>query len=326
VKTNNHIIACRDEARELKIVVEAPGSSANLGPGFDVFALALDRPRDRITLSSEPAQKLSIAIDNSGETSTPTAPARNGAGAVCLAIGRAHGIKKRIGLEIAKGVPIGRGMGSSGASAAAAAFGMNELFSLGLSKDEMIFYAGKGEEVTSGSAHYDNVSASLLGGFVVVRVAEKPAAIRFDPPPSLSLVLVTPSLKLPERKTEYTRSVLPRSVELKMMVSNVANASLIVSGFARADVRMIGSGMVDEVVEEARKKLIPGYAAVRRSALEAGASGVCISGGGPSMLAVVDRSRFDPRSVMDNMVAGFGEADIESEGFVTKVGEGAVRM
>ena len=73
-------------------------------------------------------------------------------------------------MEIIKGVPIGLGMGSSGASAAAAAFGMNQLFELGMSGDDMIFYAGKGEKLTSGTAHYDNVSASILGGFVVVRV------------------------------------------------------------------------------------------------------------------------------------------------------------
>ena len=84
------------------------------------------------------------------------------------------------------------------------------------------------------------------------------------PPADLALVLVTPSLKLPERKTEYTRSVLPKMIGLKMMVSNVANASMIVSGFARGEIEMIGAGMEDRVVEEARKKMIPGYDSVKR--------------------------------------------------------------
>jgi homoserine kinase len=311
---------------ELKVTVEAPASSANLGPGFDVFALAFDRPRDRITLRSESAKKLSVSIENMGDIKTPEVAARNGAGAVCVAIARNFGIRKRIAVEIAKGVPIGQGLGSSGASAAAAAFGMNELFGLGMSGDDMVFYAGKGEEVTAGAAHYDNVSASVMGGFVVVKVNGRPSVIRYDPPADLVLVLVTPVLRLPERKTEYTRSVLPKAVALNMMVSNVANASLIVSGFARGDITMIGSGMRDKVVEEARKKLIPGYDSVKKHALEAGAAGVCISGAGPSMLAVLDRSKQDARAVMDNMVAGFGEAGIESDGFVTKVGGGAVKL
>ena len=310
----------------MKVTVEAPASSANLGPGFDVFALALDRPRDRITLSSESSQRLSVDIEHLGDVKTPTAAAKNGAGAVCLAIARDFGIKKRIGIEITKGVPIGLGMGSSGASAAAASFGMNELFGLGMSGDDMIFYSGMGEQVTSGAAHYDNVSASVLGGFVVVRVEERPSAIRYDPPGDMTLVLVTPVLELPERKTEYTRSVLPKMIDLNMMVSNVANASLIVSGFARGDIGLIGTGMKDRVVEEARKKLIPGYDSVKRYAMEAGAAGVCISGAGPSMLAILDRSKHDPRSVMDNMVAGFGEEAVESDGFVTKVGEGAAKI
>ena len=115
-------------------------------------------------------------------------------------------------------------------------------------------------------------------------------------------------------------------IELNMMVSNVANASLIVSGFARGDIGLIGTGMKDRVVEEARKKLIPGYDSVKRYAMEAGAAGVCISGAGPSMMAILDRSKHDPRSVMDNMVAGFGEEAVESDGFVTKVGGGAARV
>jgi len=311
-----------------KVTVEAPASSANLGPGFDAFALALDRPRDRVSLSSEPAQRLSVEVENAGELRTPTSVARNAAGAVCLAMARDFRIAgTRIGLEIAKGVPIGVGMGSSGASAAAAAFAMNERFGLRLSGDGMIFYAGVGERAASGAAHYDNVAASVLGGFAVVSVAERPCAISYGPPPGLVLVLVTPVLDLPERKTEYTRSVLPRTVELKKMVSNVASASMVVSGFARGDIAMIGRGMMgDVVVEEARKRLIPGYESVRRHAVAAGAAGVCISGAGPSMLALLDGSSQDPRAVMDNMVAGFGEEGVESDGFVTRVGAGAARV
>jgi homoserine kinase len=310
----------------LKVTVEAPASSANLGPGFDVFALALDRPRDRISLRSEGGRRLAVEIGNIGELKTPESPSKNGAGAVCLAIARDFGIRERIAIEISKGVPIGMGMGSSGASAAAAAFGMNELFGLGLSGDQMIFYAGMGERVTSGAAHYDNVSAAVLGGFVVVRTDDKPWAVRYDPPPDLALVVVTPVLKMPERKTEFTRSVLPKRVGLNMMVSNVANASMIVSGFAKGDITMIGAGMTDRVVEVARKKLIPGYDMVKKYAKEAGAAGVCISGAGPSMLALLDIRKSDPRAVMDNMVAGFGAKSIESDGFVTKVGRGATKL
>ena len=310
----------------MKVTVEASASSANLGPGFDVFALALDSPRDAITLSAERATRLSVSIDRVKGIKTPTAPSKNGAGVVCLAIARDFKLKARISLEISKGVPIGQGMGSSGASAAAAAFGMNRLFDLGMTGDDMIYYAGKGEQLTSGSAHYDNVSASILGGFVVVRVTDRPAAISYDSPKDMCLCLVTPRLELPERKTEYARSVLPSSVSLDMMVSSVANASLVVSGFARGNIAMIGAGMNDRVIEPARKKMIPGYDVVRKAAIDSGATGVCISGAGPSMLAVVDSRKREARDVLENMVGGFTEEGIEANGFITVSGQGAVQV
>ncbi|HEV2389738.1 MAG TPA: homoserine kinase, partial [Nitrososphaerales archaeon] len=207
----------------------------------------------------------------------------------------------------------------------AAAFAMNELLDLGLSSDELIFFAGKGEAVTSGSPHYDNVTASILGGFVVVRggSGERPSAVRFDPPAGLAVCVATPTVSLPGRKTEYARSLLPETVPLETLVSNVANASLMVSGFAKKDIKLIGKGMTDRAVERARKVMIPGYDRVMSRAMEAGAAGVCISGAGPSMLAIVDKKRSQPKKVLDSMLSAFGQERVESSGYVTSVGRGA---
>lgn len=310
-----------------QIRVEAPASSANLGPGFDVFALALDAPRDTVRLKVTGGSARGGAVRLSKVTGLPVpgSEAENGACVVCREIAADMKIKKEVSVELDKRVPIGLGMGSSGASAAAAAVAMNELFGLGLDGDELIFYAGKGEVTTSGSPHYDNVSASILGGFVVVRGGggERPAAVTFAPPPGLALCVATPVVALPARKTEYARSLLPSSVPLEDLVANVANASLMVSGFARGDVKLIGKGMVDRAVERARKQMIPGYDLVRSRAAAAGAAGVCISGAGPSMLAMVEKSAADPADVLDEMVGAFKEEGVESRGYVTRVGRGA---
>ncbi len=310
-----------------QIRVEAPASSANLGPGFDVFALALDSPRDsvRLRLGGAGAGGPSVKMMKVTGLEVPKSEGENGACVVCLEIAREHGIKKEIAVELEKRVPIGMGMGSSGASAAAAAFAMNELLGLGLTSDELIFYAGKGEGVTSGSRHYDNVAASILGGFVVVRggEGEKPAAVRFDPPAGLALCVATPVVSLPGRKTEYARSLLPESVPLGTLVENVANASLMVSGFAKKDIKLIGKGMTDRAVEQARKSMIPGFDRVKSRAIEAGAEGVCISGAGPSMLAIVDKRRSRPEKVLAAMQGAFGHERVKSSGYVTKVGRGA---
>lgn len=309
-----------------QIRVEAPASSANLGPGFDVFALALDSPKDSVRLRlGGKAGGPSVKMAKVTGLEVPKSEGENGACVVCLEIAKDQGIRKEIIVELDKRVPIGMGMGSSGASAAAAAVGMNELLGLGLTTDELIFYAGKGEGVTSGSRHYDNVAASILGGFVVVRGGDgdRPTAVRFDPPPGLAVCVATPVVSLPGRKTEYARSLLPESVPLRTLVDNVANASLMVSGFAKKDIKLIGKGMNDRAVEQARKSMIPGFDRVRSLAIAAGAVGVCISGAGPSMLAMVDGRRTRAEKVLDAMQDAFDQEKVKSSGYVTRIGKGA---
>ncbi len=309
-----------------QIRVEAPASSANLGPGFDVFALALEKPRDTVRVSVGPAARSpALRLGRLTGLEVPRSEAENGACVVCLEMARRHGIKKEIVVDLDKRVPIGLGMGSSGASAAAAAVAMNELFGLGLSKDELTYYAGRGEAAMSGTPHYDNVAASVLGGFVIVRGgrSERPTAVRFDPPEGLALCVATPVVDLPKRKTEYARSLLPGSVPLETLVANVANASLMVAGFAERDIALIGRGMVDRAVEEARKSMIPGYDQVRAAAAGAGAAGACISGAGPSMIALVDRRKSRPAGVLKAMLDAFAGRKVRSSGYITRVGEGA---
>ncbi len=305
------------------MTVEAPASSANLGPGFDVFALALSKPKDRIALTMERSSIFRIRIEKMSDSAIPVSAKRNGAGVAALALASDYGLKADLRMKIWKGVPIGLGMGSSAASAAAAVVAVSKLFELGMARDEMVYYAGKGEAVTSGAAHYDNVAAAIAGGFVIVRVGERPSTITFRAPKNLSLVLVTPEVALPAQKTAYARSLLPESTSLRKMVGNIANASTMVAGFALKEIRMIGEGMNDLVVEEARKVMIPGYDQVKSEALSSGAVGVCISGAGPSMLAALDSKRTEPRSVLRAMVGAFRRSGVDAKGFVTTAGDGA---
>jgi homoserine kinase len=310
-----------------QIRVEAPASSANLGPGFDVFALALDTPRDsiRLRLGAAGARAPSVRMARVTGLEVTRSEGENGACVVCLEMAKKFGIKREIVVELQKGVPIGLGMGSSGASAAAAAVAMNALLDLGLTQDELVFHAGVGEALMSGTPHYDNVSASILGGFVVVRggPGQRPAAVKFEPPAGLAVCVATPAVSLPQRKTEYARSLLPASVPLETLVENVANASLMVSGFAKKDIKLIGKGMTDRAVEQARKVMIPGYDRVRSRAMAAGAAGVCISGAGPSMLALVDKGQSDPKAVLKAMLGAFESEGVKSSGYVTRIGRGA---
>ena len=142
----------------------APASTANLGAGFDVFGMALDGRHDTVRVAESGDHSITITADGG----VPSDPGRNTAGIVAGAMrdefgtGGAH-------ITIRKGVPAGYGMGSSAASAAAAAVAFNELFGLGLDRTALVRYAGYGERASAGSIHYDNVAASVCGGFVIVR-------------------------------------------------------------------------------------------------------------------------------------------------------------
>src|SRR2546428_11655063 len=99
-------------------------------------------------------------------------------------------------------------------------------------------------------------------------------------------------------------------------------AAPIVSGLARGDVELIGYGRRDEIVEPARAGMIPGFHEVRRAAIQSGASGVCISGAGPTLLAVADSLKGSPPTILKAMFSAFGYAGGEGPGVVHKDGGG----
>ena len=258
-----------------------------------------------------------------GASELPERPAANVIGAVARAIARDYGIRGQLSMVLEKKVPIGVGLGSSGASCAAAAVAMNRLFAIDLKPPELIRYASVGERLASGAAHLDNVSASVLGGFVLAGTEDGLGPVRFDAPPRMRLCLVTPLIPLPARKTEYARSLLPDRVRFSTLVHNVSMATHMVSGFALKDMSMIGHSMDDQAVEPARAKMIPAYELLRKTALAAGAVGVCISGAGPTVMAVVDVTKSKPKVILESMMTTLKRTGTRSRGFVTSVGRGA---
>jgi homoserine kinase len=315
--------------RTLKIVATvksctavAPCSTANLGPGYDVFGLALDALDDKVKVTKISAGGGRITIKNSDQA-IPAMPESNSAGLVVKKMMHDFGINDSTEIEVTKGVPAGYGVGSSAASAAAAAVAFNALYGLKIDKNKLVEYAAEGEIASAGTRHYDNVSASLLGGFVVCRIAsDRLQFTRLEPPKDLVLVVAVPWLDLPKKKTEVARSVLPKEVPLKSVVHNMSGAATIVAGFALKDVETIASGIDDIIIESARKHLIPGYNSVKQKAISAGALAVTISGAGPSMIAFLKTSK-NAKKVAAAMAKGFEEADVKSKTLVCRPSKGA---
>jgi homoserine kinase len=303
-------------------IAAAPCSTANLGPGYDVFGLALDALEDKVKVSRTYPGGGRITIKNSDQA-IPSMPESNSAGLVVKKMMQDFEISDSTEIEITKGVPSGYGVGSSAASAAAAAIAFNALYDLKIDKNRLIEYAAEGEIASAGTKHYDNVSASLLGGFVICRIAsDRLQFTRLEPPKDLVLVVAVPCLEVPKKKTEMARSILPKVVPLKDVVHNISGAATIVAGFALKDVETITRGIDDAIIESARKHLIPGYDSVKQNAISAGALAVTISGAGPSMIAFLKTNK-NAKTVAAAMAKGFKETDVESRTFVCRASKGA---
>ena len=298
------------------ITVKAPSSTANLGPGFDVFGLAINAFYDKVTLT-----KIKNGITIITDDNVPTNPDNNTAGLVVKNMKKKFRINQGIEIKIEKGVPAGFGMGSSAASAAAAAVAFDKLFGLKLDDNSLVEFAGSGEKASAGSIHYDNVAASVLGGFVIVKT-DPLYVIRIEPPTNLRMCIAVPEIIVPKKKTKVSRGVIPKKVNFSNSVLNLSNATAIVAGFMKKDLELIGNSIKDVIVEPARQHMIPGFSKVKENAIKAGALGVTISGAGPSVIAFAKKSS-DMKKISLAMTKGFTSANTKCKTIICKPSDGA---
>jgi homoserine kinase len=312
------------------VTAAAPSSTANFGPGFDIFGLAVDAFDDYVTIKRSTdnnpnhgniSTQKSVGMDDSSSPiciemvgqyheSIPVDASRNSAGLVIQKIIKDFDVRDSFSVIVNKNIPPGFGMGSSAASAAASVMAIDTLLDLHLPKSDLVRYAAEGEKASAGSIHYDNVAASIMGGFVLIRPFPTiPEFIHITPPENLHLVFAIPNLDIPAKKTEQARKVLPNTVSLGHVVQTLSNASTVVAGFLSKDVSMIARGVEDIIVEPARKHLIPCFDNVRAQALAAGALAVTISGAGPSMVAIAsDKDQLE--AIANSMRNGFRQCDL----------------
>jgi homoserine kinase len=287
------------------LTVRAPATSANLGSGFDVFGVALERPADVIRVSK--ADRTTIEVTGAGSQFIPEDPEKNTVGAVAEALNAPAHIK------IDKGIRPASGLGSSAASAAAAAVALNELYERGNSRAELVPIAAKGEAVVSGDAHDDNVAPSILGGFTIA-TDDGVRTVDADIP----LVACLPDIVV---STRDARRVVPDGARVSQLVETVGNAATLTTGMHRNDPELVGEGMYDSVVTPARAELIDGYDDVREAALAAGATGVTISGAGPTVIAACHDS--DQRAIATAMIDAFEAVGVDASAYQTRIGGGA---
>jgi homoserine kinase len=260
----------------------APATVSNVGCGFDVLGFALQTPGDEVTARLTGGGVQIEAIEHDGGR-LPLDAARNTAGVAALALLTHLGERRGVSLRIRKGLPLSSGLGGSAASAAAAVVAVDAVLEARTPVETLIACALEGERLGAGSAHADNVAPCLCGGFVLVRRPNPPDILQLPVPAGLTAVVVHPDLEI---ETARARALLGDTVALGDAVKQWANLGALVHGLHRGDFAVIARALEDTVAEPRRAPLIPGLAAIKRAALEAGALGSGISGSGPSLFAL----------------------------------------
>ena len=297
-----------------------PASVANVSCGFDVLGFCLDPVGDDMIIRKS-AEK-GIRITKITGQDLPLDVHQNVAGVAAMALLEAHPSEYGFEIEINKRIKAGSGIGSSAASSAGAVFGINHLLGSPYTKHELINFAMQGEKLASGSAHADNVSPVLLGGFTLVRSIAPVDVIKLPTPKELIAVIIHPKIEL---KTSHARAILKKTVTLKSAIQQWGNLGALVSGLYSDDYDLISRSLVDEIIEPYRAMLIPEFAKLKEASMNAGALGCGISGSGPSVYALT-KGFENAENVGQAMRKVMQKLGIDFEVHVSKINEEGIKI
>ena len=305
------------------VKVFAPATIGNIGPGFDVLGLAVQKLGDVIEARKiQSGVKISSIVSTGSDVNLSTDPEKNTAGIAARETLKILEVRGGVELRLEKGIPLGSGLGSSAASAAAAALAVNCLYGNELTKEELILPSTRAEEVVSGGFFADNTAPALLGGATLTRSCLPLDVTRIGSIKRLKIILVTPDMVI---LTKEARKILPDKIPMKDFVFNMANAALITAAFAKDDYALFARSLNDVVIEPVRAKLIKGFDQVKENALKAGADGMTISGSGPTVFAITDRLS-KARLIEDAMVRTFRQFGTKTFHMITAVDPEGARV
>jgi homoserine kinase len=243
----------------------APASSANLGPGFDTLAVALEC---YVSVEVEPAPSLVVRTEGEGAGLFDDA-SHLAARVVAEVLGH-----DRVAVTVRSQIPVARGLGSSAAlaAAAAAAAGHDDPFAVAAAHD----------------GHPENAAASVFGGLVAATTVEgRPVSASLSLADDLAFVALVPDRNL---ATPEARAVLPESVSRADAVFNLGRMGLLVAGLGDPDV-LVSAATGDRIHQPARTALFPEAPALLEALVEAGCLASCWSGAGPTLVGLCRATR-----------------------------------
>jgi len=260
----------------MTVDVRVPATSANLGPGFDVLALALGLYND---IAYGEAEHVVVTIDGEGAGRLDT-------GSHNVVVRAARMVYEAAGRRFAGAaihcinrIPPARGLGSSAAAWVGGLVAANATLGSPLDRDAILALACRAE------GHPDNVAAALLGGLTVSCAPDdRVTAVSLPVPAEIGWVVLVPET---ESSTREARAVLPATVSRADAVFNLQCMGLLLAAIAVGRADLLTVAMDDRLHQPQRQGLFPWMETVRRAALDAGALGCVLSGAGPSLLAPV---------------------------------------
>ncbi len=262
----------------------APASAANLGPGFDAIAVALEL---YVTVEIKESPYFNVHSKNLGSNIEV-----NSDHIASRVLREIYG-HDNFYVEIDSAIPLARGLGSSAALAVAVAgaAGAADPLKVAVTID----------------GHPENAGASVLGGLVAATMENgKPVAKRIDIDPRNTFLVVVPDFEL---STSKARSVLPGKLDLKDVAQNLGSLALMIAGLINQD-QFTRAASRDNIHQPFRNLLNPKAEKIIDFILNEGGLGACWSGAGPSILALTDE---DNQSLKDKLTRYLAEISYKAE-------------
>jgi homoserine kinase len=256
--------------------VLVPGTSANLGPGFDSFGLALDVFN---RFEAELADEWSVKVEGEGADHLRTDGRNRVAQAMARAFAEAGRPELRAHIECVNRIALGNGLGSSAAAIVGGLLLGERLADVELGQHRLL------ELATEMEGHPDNVAAAFVGGFTVCWTdGGVPHFARFQPARGLAAVVVVANGEL---STTTARRMLPEAVPHADAAFNVAHAGLLAASIATGRPELLGAALEDRLHEMYRASAVADLQQVYSILRDSGAAGVALSGAGPTVIGLV---------------------------------------
>jgi homoserine kinase len=292
------------------VEIRVPGSTSNLGAGFDTLGLALRvYLRVRVEKLNANATTHQVTVEGVDASLIPADESNLIVRAMHFAGEREGVAVPKVRLWIENHIPVARGLGGSGAAIVAGLTAFEAMTGCVLGEEKLLAYAYALE------GHADNVTPSVVGSLVLTCPTEdgKVRYLQAEWPRELKIVAVVPKVPL---ATETARRVLPERIPLQDVVFNLQRAALFWPALVHRRFELVREAMRDRVHQPYRQELVPGLAEVLQLRDIDGLVGVALSGAGPTVIAIAS-SNF--QKIAEELSAGFERNGVSADALILDV-------